>query len=68
MLKIQKKLVRFKIISQSAIASGVRRVEALRDKQLEEYEKAQIKDKSLKDFLILKEDIKFIKNQLKNLK
>ena len=28
---------KFKIISQSAIASGVRRVEALRDKQLEEF-------------------------------
>ena len=28
---------RFKIISQSAVASGIRRIEALRDKQLEEY-------------------------------
>ncbi len=28
---------KFKIISQSAIASGIRRVEALRDKQLEEF-------------------------------
>ena len=28
---------KFKIVSQSSIAAGVRRVEALRDKQLDEY-------------------------------
>ena len=39
----------FKVISQSSIASGVRRVEALRDKQLVEFEKSQRQDKSLKD-------------------
>ena len=44
---------KFKVISQSSIASGVRRVEALRDKQLEEYEKTQRKI-SLRKSLTLK--------------
>ena len=43
------------------------RVEALRDKQLEEYEKTQKKDKSLKEFN-LKKDIKLIKDELEKLK
>jgi len=40
---------KFKIIEQSSIAAGVRRVEALRDKQLEDYEQSVQKDKSLKE-------------------
>ena len=38
-VKNTKEVGKFKVISQSSIASGVRRVEALRDKQLEDYEK-----------------------------
>jgi alanyl-tRNA synthetase len=49
---------KFKIISQSSIAAGVRRVEALRDKQLENYLKNQEKlsnESSEKNEKIIKE-------------
>ena len=54
---------KFKIISQSSIAAGVRRVEALRDKQLEKYlsEKEHLSDiSSKKDEELVKDLIKKI--------
>ena len=36
-LKTQGDIGKFKITNQSSIAAGVRRIEALRDKQLEDY-------------------------------
>jgi len=40
---------KFKVVSQSAIASGVRRVEALRDKQLEEFLKNKEKQTDISE-------------------
>ena len=66
-VKNTKEVGKFRVISQSSIASGVRRVEALRDKQLEEYEKMQSIGKSQKESNI-KNEIELVKKELKKLK
>ncbi len=66
-VKNTKDVGKFKVISQSSIASGVRRVEALRDKQLEDYEKTQKQDQSQKESN-LKNEITLIKKELQKLK
>ena len=65
-VKNTKEVGKFKVISQSSIASGVR-VEALRDKQLEDYEKTQKQAKSEKD-ANLKDEITLIKKELQKFK
>ncbi len=66
-VKNTKDIGKFKIINQSSIAAGVRRVEALRDKQLEEYEKSLKQDKSIKE-KNLKDQINLIKKDLSKYK
>ncbi len=66
-VKNTKDIGKFKIISQSSIAAGVRRVEALRDKQLDDYVKSLKKDKSLKE-KTLKDQIDLIKKELSKYK
>jgi len=66
-VKNTKDIGRFKIVGQSSIAAGVRRVEALRDKQLEDYEKSVKQDKSSKE-KTLKDQIDIIKKELSKYK
>ncbi len=62
-VKNTKDIGRFKIVGQSSIAAGIRRIEALRGKQLEDYEKSAKQDKSSKE-KNLKNQIDIVKKEL----
>ncbi len=66
-VKNTKEVGKFQVISQSSIASGIRRIEALRDKQLYDYEKSLKQNKSLKEKTI-NDQIEKIKKDLSKYK
>jgi len=66
-VKNTKDIGKFKIITQSSISAGVRRIEALRERQLEDYEKSLKKGKSIKE-KNLKDQIDLIKKELSEYK
>jgi alanyl-tRNA synthetase len=65
-VKNTKDIGKFRVVSQSSVASGVRRIEALRDIQLEMYDKSLNEDKLNKDKDLFNQ-IQLIKNELKDL-
>jgi len=62
-VKNTKDIGKFKIVNQSSIAAGIRRVEALRAKQLENYEKSLKNEKSIKEKKQL-DEVDLIKKEL----